>query len=168
MKYILDFDGTLFNTKGLTEAVIEAQLTDIHTTPEVFDQLSPRDFLYEDTIDFLSRCTDQVYILTMMSPVDGPYYKEFQHRKVNDSGIGEYVTEIVYMEGLKGDSVTRLAEGSTVFLDDRYAQLASVAETCPEVRVVQMLRPDLDREVYPGVAIVHNLTEFEDLVKTYE
>jgi hypothetical protein len=146
MKYILDFDHTLYETARFKEDARAYDALETWATPAIWDSLDERSYFYNDTIPFLltlNRC--DVVILTAVSPELGVHARAFQEAKLKKSGIAPFVHEILFMEGDKGPYVEQLYEGTpTVFLDDTLAHLESAKAHCPGVYTVQMVRPGLE------------------------
>ncbi len=144
MKYILDFDHTLFDTARFVHDAAEHKKNGTLITPDIWDSYDASSYLYDDVIPFLESIgKEHVQILTAVTTSLGPLSTEFQKAKLYRSGIASFVKEILFIEGEKGDHVKRMYEHTpTVFIDNMLSQLKSVQELCPEVEVVQIIRPD--------------------------
>jgi hypothetical protein len=149
MRYILDFDHTLFDTSQFITDVCSAGLTrEQYISPEIWERFDASAYLYDDVLPFLRVVgKDQVQILTAITPELGPHSAAFQRAKLDRSGIGAYVHSVHFMEGLKGTHVAKLYDQSpTIFVDDRHDQLRSVVQICPEVQVVEIVRTKVTSE----------------------
>ncbi len=142
MKYILDFDRVIFDSDAYIKTVKTRRLDSLFVDPKIWDILSVRDYLYPDALDFLrAQDRESMTVITAMSPQLGPNARAYQRRKLADSGIAEFVRDVIIMEGEKGPYVRDVYDGAeTIFVDDTLSNLHSVQRSCSEVRCVQMLR----------------------------
>lgn len=169
MKYILDFDHTLFDTERFSEAAESCKENGVWVTPAIWDIFDASEFFYKDVIDFLSEHDrEDAHLLTAVTPSLGPEATLFQQEKVERSGILNYVKTVTYMEGDKGPYVAELFDGSpALFVDDRADHLQSALEHCPQVVVAQMIRPGLEGLVVindQNIPVVTSLAELPQLV----
>lgn len=168
MKYIFDFDHTLYCTEKFVEAAEPYKANGEWLTPRVWDLLDASTFFYDDTIDFLkAQKPKDITILTAWTPTLGDKSFDFQRVKIEKSGVSEYVGEIIIMEGDKGPHVKSIYDGTpTVFIDDRIDHLLSSREHCPEVMVIQMVRDDAGMlPGDPSVPVVSALNEISEVIK---
>lgn len=167
MRFILDFDHTLFDTNAFSVAAEPYKATGLWVTPQIWDELDARTFLYSDTLDFLNaKQTHELIILSAWTPSLGAESHAFQVSKIDKSGIADLVDKVVVMEGDKGPQVKLLCGGApTVFVDDRIDHLLATQAMCPEVTVVQMVRPEVGMLLGdPSVPVVSSLAELDVLV----
>jgi hypothetical protein len=165
MRYILDFDRTLFSTERFISAAALDVQDSSRLTASIWDTYDASSFLYEDTIPFLeSLSPEKVVILTAWSERFGPQVYDFQTAKVERSGVTKYVSEVELVSGDKGPHIRKLLTSEpTVFVDDKIAQLLSAKEHCPEVTVVQMIRPSVSGlPTHPSVPIITSLKELHN------
>lgn len=143
MKYILDFDRTLFDTDRFVQAAEPYKAAGEWLTPRIWDTLDARSFLYDDVLPFLEAVpADDVVLLTAWTSSLGPESYAFQETKVQRSGVVPHVHRVVLMEGDKGPYVKRLTEDTpAVFVDDRIEHLLSARARCSDIHVLQMTRP---------------------------
>lgn len=166
MKYILDFDLTLFDSHKYLEASVPYQADGTWVTPAIWDILNASEFLYDDVLPFLEAVgKENVHILTAMSPHLGPLAREFQKEKLARCGLAEHVAGVTFMEGDKGSYIASLYDGGpTTFVDDKIEHLHSSHEHCPAVQVVQMVRQG-SRTVpnEEGMLIIQTLHELSQI-----
>jgi len=166
MRYILDFDRTLFSTERFVSAAMLDEQDGSRLTASIWDTYDASSFLYDDTIPFLESLTPaQVIILTAWSERFGPQVYDFQTAKVERSGVAKYVSQVVLVSGDKGPHIGKLLTSEpTVFVDDKIAQLLSAKEHCPELTVVQMIRPSVSGlATHPSVPVITSLKELHNL-----
>ena len=169
MRYIFDFDHTLFDTDRFSVAAEPYKADGLWVTPAIWDILDASSFFYADTVPFLENLdpTD-VTLLTAWTPVLGSEAYEFQKVKVERSGIQDLLTEVQIVEGDKGSHVRELYDGrATVFVDDRVDHLLSAKKHCPDVQVVQMIRPGVgDLPTDQAVPVISNLNELSNVINS--
>lgn len=162
MKFIFDFDRTLYDTDKQNVALENISDEGARYSPQVWEKLEPKDFLYPDTVSFLRELNSKdVIILTAWSDRLGLEAFQFQKVKVERSGVMEFVNELIVMEGEKGPFVKDLCDSEpTIFVDDSIAHLLSAKQHCPEVKVVQMVREGVGiLPGHPSVPVVSTLPE---------
>jgi hypothetical protein len=169
MQYIFDFDHTLYETSRFSTDAKAYKENGTLITPAIWDMFDASSYFYDDTLSFLSaQKKEDVIVLSAATLAYGPEAHAFQEAKLGRSGVGEYVCEIIVMEGEKGPFIQKLYQNKPmVFVDDTLSQLLSAKECCPEVRLVQMVRPG--REIYGPVSesaeipVVSSLEELSSL-----
>lgn len=169
MKYILDFDHTLYEVSRFKEDAASYKTDGTWVTPAIWDILDAKNYFYEDVFSFIQKQgKGNVTILTAMTPSLGPLAREFQKAKLEKSGIAALVGEIVFMEGEKGPFVKDLYDNTpTVFVDDTFAHLVSAKQHCPDVHAVQMVRPGLEDRgeisTSPSIPVISSLRELIEI-----
>lgn len=171
MRYILDVDHTLLDTERFVADVARDGRSEILVTPSIWEYYEPRDYLFPDVFDWLrAREREQVAILTACTPALGPLAREFQREKIRCACLDEFAAAVVVMEGEKGPYVHELAGGeAAVFLDDSLVHLRSARREAPQVRCVQMHRPEYDwveRSADPEIPVVGALAELDAMMNS--
>jgi len=144
MRYVLDFDRTLFDTERSYVRFEERGL--VAGDPAAWEVLDSAEFLYPDTRQFLER-TRGVHPMAVLTFADtetyGPANSVFQRTAV-ERAVGQYVDEIVCTEDPdKSKHVSLFRSGEpVVFLDDTPAMLECVAAAHPHVLCVHVRRPE--------------------------
>lgn len=160
MKYILDFDRTLFDTDSFISQVEADGKRSILVTTEIWSHYNARDFLYKDVLDWLlSKNKSDIQILTAVTADLGDKADSFQREKLNSANLKKFVSSTTFVTGEKGQSVAEIAkqfplEEKLVFVDDRIEQCLSVKETMSEVICCLMVR---DKSLIGEVKMVNNL-----------
>ncbi len=165
MKYILDFDRTLFNSPSFVKRVEMDGRRDVLITPQVWQTYKVQDFLYDDVLTwFNNKDKDNLYILTAISPQLGNQSEAFQREKLRSSGFGNLVSGIHFVVGEKGEKAAEM----TVFVDDKIEQCLSVKNYLPNSFCFLMVR---NRELIGsaikevrGIKVVHNLNEVDAII----
>jgi hypothetical protein len=169
MKYILDFDRTLFDTDAFKAQVAKDNKTDSLLTPAIWQQYSARDFLYNDVRAWLQKKPlESVVILTALSPEAGPLASEFQKAKLASSGMCDLVSEVIFMVGDKGKYVQDIAAGQPAcFVDDLLSHHQSVQKYAPYVTSLYMDRAGTvvaQKLVDSNIHLVRNLAEVDAIM----
>lgn len=177
MKFIFDVDRTLFDTKRFSLEAEPYKENGVWVTPQIWDILDARDYVFEDVVDYLTKVgKDNIELLTAMSLDLGPEAEEFQKKKLERSGLMAMAEKTTFMVGLKGEYVREIASGGpAVFIDDRTDQLESVSELSPNILPILM---DRERnysargfegvEKIPEFKIATNLTDVERIVESWK
>ena len=120
MQFILDYDLTLSDYHRFIVDSKPYKSEGTWVTPAIWDILDASEYLYDDVLPFLKSIErTEVRILTARSPVRGPEARAFQKAKLERSGLAEYVSDIVFMEGKKCPYIKEMYHGvPTVFVDD--------------------------------------------------
>jgi len=173
VKYLLDFDRTLFDTNSCYTDLALKWGEPLQFTPELWSRLSASDYLYSEVKPwFATKDSADVIIITAFTPEYGPDSKAYQAEKVKSSGLSEEVSRVIVMEGEKGQTVKSVVSTlpvteKVVFVDDRIEQCLSVKRANPEVIVCLMVR---DRAVIgdvssvQGIYVVHCLRDVDDVI----
>ena len=169
MKYILDFDRTLFDTDAFKAQVAKDNKTDSLLTPAIWQEYSAQDFLYDDVLQWLPRKSrESLVILTAMSPEAGPSANEFQKAKLASSGLADLVSEVIFMVGDKGKYVSDIAAlQPACFIDDVLSHHQSVQKYTPHVTSLLMDRvveATARKPVDSNIHLVRNLAEVDAIM----
>lgn len=173
MKYLLDFDRTLFDTDAFVAQVERDGRGGALLTPGIWDQYHVQDFLYADVLSWLKTVArEDVYIVTALA--GGDEAAAFQRAKLASGGFNELVTDTHFVSGLKGEVVAEIAkqfppEEPIVFVDDRIEQCLSVQACAPQVTVCLMVRePESIGEVstVQRMPVVHDLSGVDAIITT--
>lgn len=174
MKYILDFDHTLFDTERFAQTVREDNRADLLITPTIWQFYAVRDFLYDDVLPWMqSKTPASLHILTAMTPEYGPLSCAFQKEKLHSGKFEEFVSDITFMVGEKGETAAEIASQfppheTTVFVDDRIEQCLSVQQALPQAVCCLMVRDASqigDVKTVRGIHVVHTLAEVDGIIE---
>lgn len=147
MKYILDFDRTLFDTESFYRASEAAGFHPEALDVAVWQQLQVTDFIYSDALTFLKQQQPKdVVILTATSEYKyGPAVTAYQKAKVEQEPVNTLVSEVVYVDLDKGPAIQSIAahweeDEPVVFVDDLLANCLAAVEVLPGCRSFVMTR----------------------------
>lgn len=94
-----------------------------------------RDYLFPDTLDFVSRFRPEELIII----TEGDEW--FQSEKIKNNGLENRVGEIRIVRGLKGDAIVPKKSVLQLFLDDAPRHIDDVKRKHPSVFCIQMREP---------------------------
>ncbi len=174
MKYILDFDRTLFDTESFYVEADRINQSEHTFTPRIWESINACGLLYDDVLDWLAtKDKNDLYILTAISPKYGSESSDYQKGKLVCSKVNELVADVVFMQGLKAESAMEIAkrfpsDETIVFVDDTLEQCVSVKEVLPNAICCLMVRDKSvieDVEIPQDIKVVHCLSDVDDIIK---
>lgn len=127
-------------------------------------------YLFADVFDFVR--TVDVGNISIVSFGE----REFQTRKVLNSGIGKFIKNIVITQDSKAVAISDILEKEKIdssenifFLDDRIEQIREVKEKLPEIISILLKRPEgryqeMQKEKCCDYE-AHNLKEAQEIIK---
>lgn len=173
MKYLIDFDQTLFDTGAFAAEVERGGRRAERFTPRIFHSYEASDFLFPEVESWLrARARRDLFLVTAITPSLGPEAEAFQREKVERSGLLPLFEDAVFLVGEKGVVAAEIAQQfppseTIVFIDDRLEQCRSVRAALPAAVCCLMVR---DRATIPalseewGISVVHDLREVDGVV----
>lgn len=172
MKYLLDFDRTLFDTDTFSSKVLEDGHGALIGTPEVWHHYTADQFLFSDVVPWLqTKQKDSLHILSAFTPSQGEQAKSFQEAKIASGGFGNLFATITVMEGLKGRAAVGITQEfppheKVVFVDDRLDQCISVSSALPQSHCFYIQRNEVTLvEIPKHIRHVTCLDEVDDSMK---
>lgn len=170
MRIVLDFDYTLFDTEAMRRAFIDAveplgiseqqyraaeqeakadgvyslgehmqtleQYTDSEKLNGVVREVMGRapEFLYPDSVEFLEKNKEEHRtLLTFGNP-------EWQQRKIEASGIADYLDEIITTDKGKENVLNGWENEEVVFINDRGSEIDVMHEALPAALFIMVRR----------------------------
>lgn len=173
MKYILDFDRTLFDVEALYQQLDRTNARHLAGTTDSFKTVSMADLLYPDVTDWLQqKPIEDLYILSSSSGLTGEWERDYQREKIIATGVGALVAEVIVVQGEKGGSAAEIAKrfppsDRIVFIDDRIEQCLSVQMCVPRAQCCLMVRnKDVigDISQVRGIQVVHDLSTVDAII----
>ena len=170
MKYVLDFDRTLFDTEALYAAFVRDGVDYTQLSPDMLQGYQAADFLYPDTVPFLQQHQpSDVMILTAYNTAYGAQARAFQQAKVEQVPIRDLVSDIHYVEQDKAQSMRTIAADCVageqlVFVDDLLEHCASVKAAVPHCHCFLMQRQASSLTPPPGISIISSLHQIDELL----
>ena len=156
MKYILDFDRTIFDTDRLYKELESTGNRDLAGTIESLDKLNVPDLIFADAIKFISMHNKlDIVVVTSCLGKTAVWDKSYQEEKIKRSGIRDLVGVVDVVVGEKPKAVLKhIQTDRCVFVDDMEKHLLSVKKAIPEIICVQISRTkNLDEKTSEFVQI---------------
>ena len=133
IKYILDFDGVLFDTEALKQKLKEQKVSQLYRDVSSLQKIEDNSFtlkslVFPDAFDFLREHGKDCVIVSSASSICASYntnlekQREFQYKKIKLSGVDTLVQDVYIVNEDKRDILKKLQEvytGHLIFLDDR-------------------------------------------------
>jgi len=170
MKYILDFDRTLFDTERLYAAFANDGVDRNILVPDIWQSYQAKDFLYDDALEFLqSHTPDDLIILTAYGTKYGDQVKQYQQAKVAQEPVLSLVKQIYYVES---DKVAQmqviraqfdLAE-QLVFADDLLDHCVAVQSCIPNCTSLWVRRTDDQPAPPTDIKAISSLSELDAMI----
>ncbi|MCA9361871.1 hypothetical protein KC906_00710 [Candidatus Kaiserbacteria bacterium] len=174
MKYVLDFDDTLYDAKRFKQQVAADGTAHLLFTPEIWQLYDVQDYLHTDTVDWLaSKQQEDLFILTAAMTSDGKVVMAYQQEKLRCSKLGAVVFEIIFSAGEKGVETAEIASRfppsePIIFIDDKIEQCLSVKATVPQAHCFLMVRdPSVigEAETVRSIDVVHSLADVDAKIR---
>ncbi len=174
MKYILDFDQTLFDTNLLKSHFERDGIDYSNLSPLLLQNYPTANYLFEDVEPFLScRPKEDIIILTAFGREKyGEGVVAYQKYKVEQEPINSLVGEVVYVEGDKGEAAAEIASQfpphePVIFVDDLLVQCKSVATALPNSTCCLIVRDpsNFDSTSIPDhIYLIFSLAELDGII----
>jgi hypothetical protein len=163
MKYLLDFDRTVFDMEGLYQA-IETYNPDAELgTVASLQGIDLQQFLFNDALEFFAT-HDQLDIDIVSSGfgLTGQWEVAYQIKKIELSGVGSYVRTVHVVPDSKISTIKRLAREleEVVYVDDHPEHVASAVQHIPGLCVVHIDRSGTQPDI-PGSFSITKLTDID-------
>lgn len=174
MKYVFDFDRTLFDVARLYDSLERQNLRHLAGSLESLPYLDVESLLYADVRAYLaSKDPSDCFILSSSSGLTGEWEAAYQRAKIDASGVTELVSEVLVMQGEKGPALAGIASRfpptePLVFVDDRIEQCLSVRASVPQAICCLMVRDQSvigDTSAVQGIPVVHTLAAVDAIIE---
>ena len=158
MIIILDFDNTIFDTRAFQEEYIVFG----EPYPTSFKKDDLKKFIFPDVWDFFEQTKGKhrIFLATFGDEV-------FQRAKVEASGVSHFFEELFFTGGeMKGGPLARRFSDtgeSVVFVDDDPFQLASVQDSAPYIKTIQIERGADEQDMTPGA--IRDMSELSGIIE---
>jgi hypothetical protein len=143
MKYLLDFDRTVFDMEGLYQSIEQHNPGVDLGTPASLKGIDLEQFLFPDALDFFStHDAADIEIVSSGFGLTGQWEVAYQTKKIELSGIAKYVHAIHVVPDSKISMIKRIAsESDTVtYVDDHPENVASAVQHISGLTVVYLDR----------------------------
>jgi hypothetical protein len=172
MKYILDFDRTLFDTDAFVAATQRDGLTSTeYISPDIWHSYTVEDFLYPEVLQWLhTKNKADVRILTAITPKQGFEAAEYQKAKVEQEPIINLVKHIYYVESDKATMMQTIAttgdpDEQLIFVDDLLEHCIAVQAAVPNCTCFLMQRTNSSSAPPPptSIRVIQSLADLDTI-----
>lgn len=140
MKYVFDFDRTIFDMESLYRTIAKVNPTAELGTIGSLEGIDIASFLFSDAIEFFEQHDPQlVDILSSGHGKTGQWDPVYQAEKVKRSRVAELVNRVHIVPQDKVAVLQEIAinqTGPVVFVDDHIDNIKRVATALPDIHVV--------------------------------
>jgi hypothetical protein len=143
MKYLLDFDRTVFDMEGLYVALAKKNPGAKLGSIESLNGIDLENLLFPDAIDFFnSHNKEQIEIVSSGFGLTGQWEVAYQQKKIELSGVAKYVNEIHVVADSKISTIKRIARESDAitYVDDHPEHVQSALQHISGLSVVYLDR----------------------------
>ncbi len=174
MKYLLDFDRTLFDTAAFGQQVNNDGEGSHLFDSDIWKKYQASDYLFPEVIDWLEQKNkEDLFIVTAYVSALGLSAQDYQAEKLRSSKIEGKVESVILVKEDKGKVVAKitdqfLPDEPVVFVDDKIEQCLSVRAHAPQVQCFLMVRNRSvvgEIEEVKGIKIVSSLKELDVMIK---
>lgn len=170
MKYIFDFDRTLFDTDAFKA---EQRKRLVVNSVRPLEGVSLSTYVFEDAFKFLrEHDKGDMCIVSSCSGFNGVSSLTFQKAKIEGSGVTEYVSAFYVVPEGKEETLKNLSlQPDAVFVDDMTKHLYAAREARRDLRVVRIARDAVTTKESPdtsdsAIPVVTNLLELDAIIET--
>ena len=163
MKYLLDFDRTVFDMEGLYLAIEQNNPgVDLGTTASL-EGIDLEQFLFADAVQFFStHAKTDIEIVSSGFGLTGQWEVEYQTKKIALSGVAKYVNNVHVVPDSKISTIKRIARESDeiTYVDDHPENVANAVQHISGLVVVYLDRSGQSTEI-AGARTISTLSELD-------
>ena len=143
MKYILDFDRTIFDMDALYSQIAKTNPHSKLGTTKSLDTIDLPKFIFPDAEAFLAaHQPSDLYIVSSCYGKSATWDIEYQKEKIKRSKIAQQVNQVFVVPESKVEAIKPLVVGTTkaIYVDDHLEHVQAVAAALPDVQTVYLDR----------------------------
>jgi len=162
MKYILDFDRTVFDMDRLYACITKNNPLVALGTVASLENIDLTRFIFPDALAFLvTQQQNDICIVSSCYGTSAVWDMAYQTEKIKRSGIAQYVNKVFVVPESKVAVIKRLSQDTvaTVFVDDHPEHVQAVASALPEVHTFYLDRSNSAPIPLGGIPMIKSLTE---------
>jgi hypothetical protein len=167
MKYLLDFDRTVFDMDGLYLAIATQNPDATLGTTGSLVGIDIEALLFPDALGFFAtHDQNQIEIISSGFGLTAQWEVAYQTEKIKLSGIAKYVTAIHVVPDSKVSTIKRLvreSEGDVTYVDDHPENIKNALQNIPTLSVVYLDRSGEQKEI-PGATTIARLTDISTII----
>ena len=163
MKYLLDFDRTVFDMEGLYVAIHAHNPGVDLGTVQSLEGINLEPLLFPDALEFFNtHNAADIEIVSSGFGLTGQWEVEYQSKKIQLSGVAKYVETVHVVADSKISTIKRIARESdnVVYVDDHPENVMSAMQHISGIEVVLLDRTGSQKAI-PGVKTISTLTELD-------
>lgn len=162
MKYLLDFDRTVFDMESLYESIAQTNPQTELGTIASLDGLPLETFLFPDALQFFaSHDPSDIEIISSCYGKTGQWDLDYQKEKIRLSNVADFVGQVHVVAEDKVSCIEKITgRKPAVFVDDHPEHIRQVAEALPTVTAVYIDRLQ-ERSDAGNVKRIESLTELD-------
>lgn len=165
MKYILDFDRTVFDMESLYQAIAKQNPDATLGTVESLEGIDLEQFLFADALEFfVQHAAENIEIVSSGFGLTGQWELAYQTEKIRRSNVTQYVAKSHVVTDSKIAEIKQIAESAkeVVYVDDHPENIANALENIDGLQVVYIDRSG-EGKVITGAATISLLTELDKI-----
>lgn len=168
MKYILDFDRTVFDTDALYKRLDEQKRSTEAGTLASLESLGDiSDLVFSDAmIFFTAHNKTDLCIVSSCKGKSGNWERTYQEKKIEHSGISKFVDQVLVVESGKVAVISELVKKfseDTVFVDDMLEHLETLNSVDKNLKLVQIKRNPLAST--GNFPVISQLSELDAIIR---
>lgn len=143
MKYLLDFDRTVFDMEGLYRAIKRHNPDAALGSIESLKGIHLEELLFPDAVEFFNtHAKEQIEIVSSGFGLTGQWEVEYQQKKIELSGVSKYVNAIHVVADSKISTIKRIAREADdiTYVDDHPENVQNAIQHIPGLVVVYLDR----------------------------
>jgi len=166
MKYILDFDRTIFDMDALYRAIEQTNPGVPLGTVASLDGIDMSRFFFADVMTFLQTHNQQdIEIVSSCHGLTKRWSDRYQAEKIKRSGIDSFVAAVHVVSDSKIEIIKTIMKNNpeAIFVDDHPEHVASVSAAIPELQVFFLNRKN-ENQVVSDVPGITSLADLDDMI----
>ena len=167
MKYLLDFDRTVFDMDGLYLAIAATNPDATLGTLDSLENIDLEALLFPDALEFFATHEQlQIEIVSSGFGLTAQWDVSYQTAKINRSNVAKYVSAIHVVPDSKISTIKRLtrdSETDVLYVDDHPENIKTAVSNISHLKVVYLDRSGAGA-VIPGATTISSLTEIDAII----
>ena len=166
MKYLLDFDRTVFDMEGLYKAIDRHNPDAVLGSVESLEGIDLEGLLFPDAIEFFNtHPKEQMEIVSSGFGLTGQWEVSYQQKKIELSGVAKYVNAIHVVADSKISTIKRIARecDDVTYVDDHPENVQNAIQHIPGLSVVYLDRTGKGVQI-AGATSITSFAELDAII----
>ncbi len=166
MKYLLDFDRTLFDMESLYEEISKVNPELKLGSLESLKNINLERFIFSDAVEFLkTHPCDSIEIVSSCFGKTKTWNLDYQKEKIARTGVQKFVKNVHVVSESKVEVIKSIvSHGTIVFVDDLVEHLDDVKNEVPNVKTFLINRKRECFDKNSEHIEISNLSEIDDII----